>query len=63
MNAKLGRVDNDRYGRGVGGVSQLDHPGGVTPLCLRFWAQESRTFSPLGPFGPCPTSNVTVCPS
>jgi hypothetical protein len=27
------------------------------------WAQESRTFSPLGPFGPCPTSKVTVCPS
>jgi hypothetical protein len=33
MNAKLGRVENERYERGVGGVSQLDHPGGVTPLC------------------------------
>src|SRR4029079_8043843 len=25
--------------------------------------QTSRTFSPLGPFGPCPISNVTGCPS
>src|ERR1035437_3620130 len=25
--------------------------------------QASLTFSPLGPFGPCPISNVTACPS
>ena len=25
--------------------------------------QAILTFSPLGPFGPCPRSNVTACPS
>ena len=28
---------------------------------LRIYA--SLTFSPRGPFGPCPRSNVTACPS